>query len=424
MTDDAADAMGHLPLTTTSERAFAVDRILDRAVQEATQNHLNALGARIGLPALDWRWDFNSGREITITGRSPQPPTSDRARLDAAMWIEALGMRELDDPFDGVMRAYSRETYWEMRVEWIEDVEAWQFGIAARHEEDDRAEAQMAIMRGHGNMYFTAITELEQAVRQHPGISTSELARLNVGRAWRETTEYTMHHMLEIIQRAALVQEGPVDIWWPVTAGESGPPYREPTELPIVPTAAFTKRTASLQRDVDYRRLRYDIPTLGAVDQRLWKLVGGDDSGNRSAFLSSHPHTIIETSFRAPSDRSKHRDPLGWRAYVHVHTDVVLRASFPDATYGEDDVPARAALHALAMYYWTARTETHPRWRTLHGALRFLKPDLDHDLALGALDSDIKMLVTSWQILADEPRGRVNDRETREMQEIREHYEL
>lgn len=27
MTDDAADAMGHLPLTTTSERAFAVDRI-------------------------------------------------------------------------------------------------------------------------------------------------------------------------------------------------------------------------------------------------------------------------------------------------------------------------------------------------------------------------------------------------------------
>lgn len=424
MADDAYEfELPHLPLSTPKERGFAIDRVLDAAVQDVARSRLNALGARMGLPQLDWRWDFNVAREVTITGRSVQPPASDRARLDALMWVEALGMTELSEPHDGVRWAYSQETYWEMRVEWVVDRDAWQFAVAARHEEDDRAEAQWAIAAGIEDQYFAAIIDLETAVRRRPGISTNALEELGVGGAWRKASHRTMHGMLEAIHRAARVQEGPVDTWWPITKGESGPPYRQPSEAPIVPTEADEQRAAFLQRDVDYRRLRRKITTLWDIDERLWKLVGGDDGGNRGVFIGSDPHTVLETRFRAPDDDTSARDPLGWSAYGRVGDDVVIRAAFPKARYSEDDVPARAALHALAMYYWRARTETHPRWRTLHGALRYLKPDLDHELAVRALDKDIQMLLEAWDLIAENPRGAIDPEEAHDMREIRGYYD-
>lgn len=96
MQDEAEDSpLAHLPLGNPQERGFALDRILDAAVQESVHYRLNELGRRMGLPALEWRWDFNVAREVTVTGRSPHTVLSDRARLDALAWVEALKMRDL-----------------------------------------------------------------------------------------------------------------------------------------------------------------------------------------------------------------------------------------------------------------------------------------------------------------------------------------
>jgi hypothetical protein len=417
------DLMRHLPLSTPQERGFALDRVIDAAVQEVAQSRINALGARMGLPPLDWQWEFNSAREVTIRGRSPHPPLSDQASADAAAWVQALGMDELEDPLDGMRWAYSRETYWEMRVEWVVDVDAWNFATAARHEEDDRAEAQWAITLGRGDEYFAAIAELDRAVHRQPGIGIAELMEQRVGEAWRASAEATMGRLLEVMHRAARIQEGPGGTWWPTTKGTSGPPYRRPTGKPIIHSAADDRLEDFLRYDVDYRTLRHKIPTLGGIDMRLWKLVGGDNGGTRSVYFGSTPHTVMESHFTSPHDsRRDPSTPFGWTAYVSVESDVILRAAFPNARYSHDDVPARAALHALAMYYWQARSGTHPRWKTVTGALRFLKPDLEQDLALKSLDSDIRVLRDAWRVLATNPRGEVNATEEIEMRMLDEFY--
>lgn len=426
MQDEAEDSpLAHLPLGNPQERGFALDRILDAAVQDSVHYRLNELGRRMGLPALEWRWDFNVAREVTVTGRSPHTVLSDRARLDALAWVEALKMREISEPFDGLRWAYSQVTYWEMRVEWVVDVEAWQFALAAREEAEQRAELQVAIFEGWEAEYFETVDALERIVRAHPGISSADIVTHGIGAAWLQRTGSSIHRMLEVMHRAARIQEGPADRWWPVTAGESGPPFRQPVGRPLAPTENQERQFDQLRDDGTYERRagglfrRAGVVSLESLDERFWKLIGGDRGGTRSVYFASEPHTILDCEFISPEGGPFGYDkPIGWSAYVRVGTDEILRKSFPEAHFGHDDVPARAAVHALAMYYWRARQGTHPRWSTVDGALRFLKPDLTGEQALESLDNDIALLVHAWEILAREPRGIVDPAESADIRTI------
>lgn len=166
-----------------------------------------------------------------------------------------------------------------------------------------------------------------------------------------------------------------------------------------------------------YWLARGHITTLWDVDDRLWKLVGGDQGGSRSAFFGYTPHTVIESRFGNPTQGWV--DPAGWNAYVHVGTTVLLKRNYPDVPYSQDDVPARAELHALSMFYWTAVTQTNPRWKTLKGALRFLKPDMDLSNAESAVREDVAMLLRGWELLEQHARGAVDEVERADMQRIR-----